>query len=93
MIAKNLIVAAAVFVSATSAIAAAAPETASTAAAAAATSAATAAATSAATAARLNLPTLGAPSDASRGDVKTEAADALKDYRSTLSVQLDQYKN
>lgn len=79
MNAKTVIAAAAVFLSTASAFAAEAPD-------------ATAVA-SAASAARLNLPALNAPSDTSREETKAEAKDVLKDYKTTLSVQLEQYKN
>ena len=75
---KNFIAAAAVFVVAGSAFAADAPD---------------AAATASASASRLNLPVLGAPSDTSHEEAKAEAVDFLKNYRTTLSVQLEQYKN
>ena len=41
---------------------------------------------------KLNLPVLNAPSDTSREDAKADAVELLKDYKTTLSVQLDQYK-
>lgn len=77
MNAKTLI-AAALFVVAGGAFAAEAPD-------------ATAAAGT--TAAKLNLPTLGAPSTSAREDVKAEAADVVQNYKTTLAVQLEQYKN
>ena len=41
---------------------------------------------------KLNLPVLNAPSDTSRDEARVQAADLLKNYKTTLSVQLDQYK-
>ncbi|MFC5459323.1 hypothetical protein [Massilia niabensis] len=77
---KSLI-AAAMFVVAGTAFAADAPETV------AAASAATA------TASKLNLPALGAPSDTPREETKAEAVDVVKNYKTALALQLEQYKN
>ena len=41
---------------------------------------------------KLNLPVLNAPSDTSRDKARAQAADLLKNYKTTLSTQLDQYK-
>lgn len=41
---------------------------------------------------KLNLPVLNAPSDTPREAAKAEAVDLVKNYKTTLSVQLDQYK-
>jgi hypothetical protein len=85
MNAKNVIAAVAMLVSTATAFAAEAPE------ATAAASATTASSAASAGASRLNLPTLGAPSHSSRDEVKAEAADFVKNYKSTLAVQLEQY--
>lgn len=79
MNAKSLI-AAVMFVSTGAAFAADAPE-------------ASAAASATASTSKLNLPALGAPSHASRDEVKAEATDAVKNYKTPLALQLDQYKN
>ena len=84
MNAKSFIAAAAMFVSAATAFAAESPEPAPS---------ASSTAGAPATASNLNLPTLGAPSDTSRDEAKAEAVDFVKNYKTTLSVQLDQYKN
>ena len=84
MNAKRFIAAAVMFVSAASAIAAETPEPAA---------AASTAANATASAPNLNLPALGAPSHSSRDESKAEAVDFVKNYKTALSVQLDQYKN
>lgn len=90
MNAKSLIVAAALFVSGASAFAAESPEPA---AAAGATASAGVTAGATASASNLNLPALGAPSHSSRDEAKAEAVDFVKNYKTALAVQLEQYKN
>ncbi|MDB5745247.1 MAG: hypothetical protein JWP72_95 [Massilia sp.] len=80
MNAKSFIAAAAMFVATATAFAAESPEPAPE-------------ASATASASNLNLPTLGAPSHTSRDEAKAEAVDFVKNYKTTLSVQLDQYKN
>ena len=91
MNAKSFIAAAAVFVCAATAFAAESPAPATSAATASATESATEIATTSAS--NLNLPTLGAPSHTPRAEARAEAVDFVKNYKTTLSVQLDQYKN
>ena len=85
---KNVIAAAALFVFTGAACAADAPATTAATSAAAVGSPVQTASTSG-----LNLPALGAPSESARAEVKAEAADFVRNYKTTLSVQLDQYKN
>ena len=84
MNAKNLFAAAAVFVCAGAACAAESPEVAA---------AASAGASPAASAPNLNGPTRGVPAAGSRDDVKAQAIEFVKNYKTALAVQLDQYKN
>ena len=95
---KNFIAAAVVFLSTATAFAAEAP--AGAAAAAAATTASTTSGSSGSSGAGasssgpdLNLPALGAPSRNSNGEAKAEALEFVKNYKTALAVQLDQYKN
>ena len=85
---KNVIAAAALFIFAGAACAADAPATTAATSAAAASSPVQTAGTSG-----LNLPALGAPSQSARAEVKAEAADFVRNYKTTLSIQLDQSKH
>jgi hypothetical protein len=79
---QKLIAAAVVFVAAGSAFAAAAPATAAP------------AASAAVLASNLNLPIVTINNAGrSRAEVKAEAVEFVKNYRNTLTLQLDQYKN
>lgn len=78
---KSLIAAVAMLVVTGTAFAAEAPD------------AAAAAGAATANAARLNLPALGAPSDTPREEVKAEAVDVVKNYKTALALQLEQYRN
>ena len=84
MNARNFIAAAAVFVCTGAACAAQSPEVAA---------AASAGASPAASASDLIGPTRSAPARTPRADVKAEALEFVKNYRTTLAVQLDQYRN
>ena len=81
MNAQKFIAAAAVFVAAGSAFAADAP--------------ATAAVTVSADAANLNLPTVSMTSRAGqrRAEVRAEAVEFVKNYKTAFAIQLEQYKN
>jgi hypothetical protein len=83
MNAKKFIAAAAVFVATGSAFAADAP----------AAAAAPVAASAAVLASNLNLPTVSISAGANRADVRAEAIEFVKHYKTAFAVQLDQYKN
>jgi hypothetical protein len=88
MNAKKFIAAAAVFVAAASAFAAdgAAVDT---------TAAASAVVATADTSSRLNVPTVSITKTITRGrsEVRAEAVDFVKNYKTAFAVQLEQYKN
>ena len=83
MNASKFIAAAAVFVAATSAFAADAP----------ATPVAAAATTIAATSLNVPAVNVSASNSRSRADVKAEAVEFVKNYKTAFAVQLEQYKN
>ena len=83
MNATKFIAAAAVFVAATSAFAADAP----------ATPAAAAATTIAATSLNVPAVNVSASNSRSRADVKAEAVEFVKNYKTAFAVQLEQYRN
>jgi hypothetical protein len=91
MNAKNLIAAAAIFLSTASVFAADAAGTE----AAAVVNSAAASAVVAVTASNLNLPvvSISQQSGRSRADVHAEAVQFVKQHKTTLAVQLEQYKN
>jgi hypothetical protein len=76
---QKFIAAAAVFVAAGSAFAADTPVAAS--------------ASAVVIASNLNLPTVSITNSTSRGAVKAEAVEFVKNYKTALAVQLEQYKN
>ena len=86
MNAKKLIAAAAVFLATGGAFAAEAPASN-----AAATAAAAAAATSI-TASSLNVPAINVSATRTRAEVRAEAIEYVKNYKTTLALQLEQYK-
>ena len=88
---KNFVAAAVVFLSTATAFAAEAP--AATAATTASTSSGSSSAGATSSGPDLNLPALGAPSRNSNGEAKEEAREFVKNYKTALAVQLDQYKN
>lgn len=81
---KQILAAAAVFVAASSAFAADAP---------AAPAAAAAATTIAVTSLNVPAVNVSASNSRSRADVKAEAVDFVKHYKTAFAVQLEQYKN